>query len=228
MAIEIVFFDMGGVILRQPVEFVHREIERRLEIPEGALRWVSETDVRSRLNTGDLSVIDVAHRVKTEHALRCNVLEVWRRAYLDVMTVNRTVLELAEALSSMTQVGLITNVPDSHFEWNKERGVYEHFSPVIVSCLCHVEKPAKEIFEFALSAARVDAAASVFIDDRRGHLKTPRDLGFHTIHFRGLASVLQGLSALNIGDHRFDEWMSCRAWGEDTESGEPMFRHGST
>jgi putative hydrolase of the HAD superfamily len=66
------------------------------------------------------------------------------------------------------------------------------------SCWLGVAKPARRIYELALSLSQADPACSVFIDDREQNLPPARELGMHVIRFTSVPELRRALVALGV------------------------------
>ncbi len=93
---------------------------------------------------------------------------------------------------------LLSNVIQRHVDFNRKRGNYDHFSPVILSCEAGMRKPEKGIYELTLGKMGKRPGECVFIDDLPKYIATARGLGIKTILFESPGQVREELLALGV------------------------------
>lgn len=196
--IEAVIFDLGGVVLENPIEEFHRELEKLIGLAPHELDPWTEDPVKQELQIGKCSVQDVAREIEARFCLETELLPLWRETYSRVMSVDEEVVCLVKELKQHCRVALISNTTDVHAEINEERGLYDLFSPAVVSYREGCAKPDKRIFEIALDRMNIEANECVFIDDREEHLDTPKALGFCVVHYTGRDRLVEALHGLGV------------------------------
>jgi putative hydrolase of the HAD superfamily len=65
----------------------------------------------------------------------------------------------------------------------------ELFDFFISSCYVELRKPDPDIYKIALDTAQVSPDESVYIDDRLTYIEFAKNLGFETIHYKGIDSA---------------------------------------
>lgn len=145
-----------------------------------------------------MSAQEFSEIVKTNFRLDIDVLNKWREAYYQVMPINKKLLDLVSNLKKNFKVAIISNVPELHAQINKERGLFSHFEPALISCDIGLIKPQQEIFDLVLEKLNLDAGECIFIDDRMEHLDIPKEMGFKIIHFKNNQQLKDDLKTLGI------------------------------
>ena len=64
----------------------------------------------------------------------------------------------------------------------REYGVNDYFDRIFLSCAMHLAKPDPEIFRQALAKAGIQAADTLFIDDREDNCQGAASIGITTLH----------------------------------------------
>ena len=77
-------------------------------------------------------------------------------------------------------------------------GLVDIFSTFFSSCWLGVTKPAKRIYELALTLTQANPAHSLFIDDREQNLPPARALGMHTVRYVSPAQLVRDLAAHGV------------------------------
>ena len=195
--IKAIMFDLGGVMLKNKVEAVYKRLSKKLNVDFDSFKKLQKNH-KNEMLSGKISAKDFAEIIKNHFNLKVNVLEKWKEGYFEVMPVNNELIEFVEELKKNYVVGIISNVPELHAQINKERGVFSHFEPALISCDIGLVKPQKEIFELALEKLGLKAEECIFIDDRTEHLDVPKKMGFKTINYKNNKQLKKELLNLEI------------------------------
>jgi len=195
--IKAVIFDMGGVVLQNKSETVYRRLSEKLGIETDSFMELQE-QCKGKMMRGELSAKEFAEIIKKKFSTNTDIIREWKEAYIEVMTTNGGVLELAERLKKNYRVALITNAPELHIQINKERGLYSRFDPHILSCEVGMSKSQKEIFDLVLEKLGLGPEECVFIDDRGENLQIPEGMGFHVIHFKDNKQLEESFRKLDL------------------------------
>ncbi len=81
------------------------------------------------------------------------------------------------------QVALLSNVGSSHAGFLRDRGYYNDFSPILLSCELGVDKPDPRIYQILLSELQVAPEDCIFIDDKQENVNAAIALGIDGIVF---------------------------------------------
>jgi len=189
---------MGGVVLESKVEEVYTALAKDLSVDSGKLTQIFK-DHQGELLSGKMTAATFAE-------LAGDVLRIepgrfvkqWKESYLGVRVVNQEVFGLVKRLKYDYRVALVSNVSDLHAEINRERGLYTHFNPAILSCEEGCYKPQAEIFEIALRKLGTQSGHCVLIDDRKEQLDIPTQMGFRTIWYRSPGQLMRDLECHNV------------------------------
>lgn len=76
---------------------------------------------------------------------------------------------------------------------------FEQFDGIVVSGVEKLIKPDPTFFNVLLNRYDIKAEESVFIDDNAANIKTAKEMGFHTVHFKSpehLREELEGMGVL--------------------------------
>jgi putative hydrolase of the HAD superfamily len=94
----------------------------------------------------------------------------------------KEVYDLAKSLRAQgLKTGILSNVFAMGGRALRERGLFEGFDPVVLSCEAHAMKPEPEFYILAIEKVGVPAAEILFIDDRPEMVAGADRLGIHTL-----------------------------------------------
>ena len=110
------------------------------------------------------------------------------------LVIRPNVLALANKL---LRAGLVTAILsdtiDAHAKVLRDNGVYDTFSPVLLSYEIGIRKPAPEAFTYALRVLGIAPDEAIFIDDRSENVEGAQTVGIHGLVFRGPQQLEQEL-----------------------------------
>jgi putative hydrolase of the HAD superfamily len=192
-----VFFDFGGVVLTSPFEAFER-YERDHGLPGGFIRAINstnpDTNAWARMERGEVDVRSFVSLFEAEAEALGHRVD----GYAVIgMLAGRVRPAMVEAIARINAAGLITacltnnfNDPDrsgerhggrSAAEADEVRNVLAMFDHMVESSVVGVRKPEPDFYRRALAMARVQAEATVFLDDLGINLKPARAMGMTTI-----------------------------------------------
>ncbi len=74
----------------------------------------------------------------------------------------------------------------------------DYFKAFFSSCYLGVRKPEEQIYRLALEISQREPEECVLIDDRGLNLECAREFGIHTIQFKNVAQLREGLAEMGI------------------------------
>ncbi|UCC98461.1 MAG: HAD family phosphatase [Phycisphaerales bacterium] len=196
--IESVIFDWGGVLIDDP--------------RPGLLRYCAEAFGLSQENYTPAhdSFLDDFHKglISEETFWRQvgrklgkpapEVPSLWSEAFRSAYVPRPDVFCLASALRERGyRTALLSNTELPAVEFFGELG-YDMFDVLVFSCQEGLMKPERRIYEITLERLGSKAQRSVFIDDRRDHIRGAQEAGLNTILFESIGQVKRELAELAV------------------------------
>jgi FMN phosphatase YigB (HAD superfamily) len=200
-----IVFDFGGVLTGEPnreavVAFIQESFhfskeefekinqEKRLAVKQG--------------KTDEEFWISYAKNVGVE--LPSNWAVSFRSVMKDAIGVSREMYVLVDQLKEQKiPVALLSNIDERLSKLIRDFGLYEPFSPCLLSCEIGIEKPDLKAYEFLLNELRLPAEDVVFIDDRAENIEAAKAVGLDAILFESeqeLRKELRKRGVLNLSD----------------------------
>lgn len=100
--------------------------------------------------------------------------------HADIFERSRAVYKLAEQLRTHgIQTGILSNIYGIAARALRERGFYDGFDPVVLSCDEHLSKPDPEFYHIAIRTLGVQPSEILFIDDQQKCMPPAQALGMH-------------------------------------------------
>jgi epoxide hydrolase-like predicted phosphatase len=110
--------------------------------------------------------------------------------------------EMVEIVLRLRDLGCVTallsNTIKPHADFNRSRGNFMLFSPVILSCEVGMRKPEKGIYELALARIGKRPFECVFMDDNPKYVAPAKGLGMKTILLKSPGQARDEMRGLGL------------------------------
>lgn len=198
-AIELVAFDLGGVVLDSPLHEISR-FEAEWEVTPGSInRAVQDAGPEgawARLERGELGMERFVPLFRRDLAALgvdgVDIPDLMER--IEAVAVVRPVM--VQAVDRLREAGLQVAAVTNNWRSRAAEQVTSHFDLVIESHREGTRKPEERIYRLLVERSGVDPTGIVFLDDIGANLKTARALGMHTIKVDDPLPALDELSGL--------------------------------
>ncbi|MBR3826362.1 MAG: HAD family phosphatase [Alistipes sp.] len=175
-----IVFDLGGVVFaRDPRKFEPEFIEffSYILLPEMPKFW---EDYDRGVVTYDEVIASLADYNTCERELAERNL---RRSILTQEEIPATKSLIADLKAAGYSLYVLSNMSLEFIEFLRKKEVYSHFDGEVVSCMEHVVKPEKEIYNRLVERYGLKPEETLFIDDREKNTATARELGWQGYDF---------------------------------------------
>lgn len=195
---KVIIFDLGGVVVSSFGKEFILNASKKLKISKKELRNLIKK-YEPDLQKGRIDHIEFWNKILKDKKL--NVSEkitktLWIEPYKKYSKINKNVINLIKELKKDYIIGCISNSQEPHNTYNKKRGLFEYFSPCIISSQVGLRKPDKKIFQFFLKKAKCSPGGAIFIDDEKKLLVNANKLGIRTIHFKNYLQLKKDLNKI--------------------------------
>ena len=194
MAIEIVLFDLGGVLIELSTLQSMGRFFAGLSDDEVWRRWLACPWVR-RFERGHCGPEDFARGMVETWSMSTSP-EVFLEAFV---TWPRGLMpgarELARAARGRVTIGCLSNTNALHAERHtSEESVYELFDRRFLSHEIGLVKPDREIYDYVLAELGCPASKVLFLDDNQINVDGARRAGLHAERARGTSEARAALA----------------------------------
>lgn len=175
-----IVFDLGGVVFaRDPRKFEPEFIEffSYILLPEMPKFW---ENYDLGVVTYDEVIASLADYNTCERELAERNL---RRSILTQEEIPATKSLIADLKAAGYSLYVLSNMSLEFIEFLRKKEVYSHFDGEVVSCVEHVVKPEKEIYNRLVERYGLKPEETLFIDDRKKNTATARELGWQGYDF---------------------------------------------
>lgn len=184
--LETVFFDIGGVVVDAPMDNYGPLGAEAFGCPVTLLERLA-ADHLPHLERGAITSEVFWQRMcdsvrlsglSDEEVQPWRFKGFWESVLLESMTLHHSVIRMCKALKASVGVAALSNTIEEHASALQRLGVYEPFSPLILSCRVGSRKPEPEIYKEACRLAKTEPGRSLFIDDLEINCQAAEKLGF--------------------------------------------------
>jgi FMN phosphatase YigB (HAD superfamily) len=194
-AIEVLIFDVGGVIVPHDNEVLRRRLAGRCRLPDAEARIGAALRDR-RYETGELSIAAL-HQTLQRDAGYGLAWDGFVADWCSHLAVDEAMLAYVESLAARRRVLLFSNTNREHWDHllrltGGRLGGFEAY----LSHEIGAAKPAPAAFRIVAARAAVDPARALFFDDKDVNVAAARREGFRAEVFVGQAALARTLAML--------------------------------
>ena len=182
---EVVFWDLGGVLVRTEDRSKREAWEARLGMEPGHLdRMIFGGDLGKKASLGQADADDVWEWVRVELDLSHEegdqlIRDFWQGDDLDLELVG-----YIRGLRAQFQTGLISNAwPELREQLVDVWQIDDAFDDLVISAEVGLAKPDPAIYQLALDRMGVQAEQSVFVDDFESNIAAASEMGMRAVLF---------------------------------------------
>ncbi|MBS1496163.1 MAG: HAD family phosphatase [Bacteroidetes bacterium] len=180
-----IIFDFGGVLLNLDFNRTYTAFQQLgFSNFENMFTQYTANDLFKKLETGLVSPDEFYRELISAHpkVSKEEIEEAWNAMLLDYRLPS---LEYLKKLAQHHRLYLLSNTNAIHYDvftkrLQEETGISSpdvFFTKAYYSHLIHLRKPDKEIFEFVLKDAGINASDTLFIDDSYNNIEAASALG---------------------------------------------------
>jgi len=197
VGIDIVFFDLGGVILRTEHQAPREHLAERLGLSyEDLVRLVFESESARQASLGMVTAQQHWETVAARLGQPPSEIGRVREEFFGGDVLDRDLFDLILSLRPGRRTGLLSNAWLDLRDYVTKNKLADAFDAVIISAEVGLLKPQRQIFDLALRQLGVTPERAVLVDDTLLNVEAARGLGISGIHFRDPAQMRLELARL--------------------------------
>lgn len=192
--IRAVLFDYGGVLNPGGVADSHASIlGDHLGLD---LMPIQIEDLHHRFRRGAMSTEGFASAVNARFPNRVRDIDADTWQWPGIYTRHELVYDYAAKLRSCgITTGIVSNIWAPLADLLAQRGAYDDFNPLVLSCRVGLAKPDPRIYEFALQQLSFPPSEVLFVDDQTECLTAASTAGMQTLLATDQEQVATSLAA---------------------------------
>jgi HAD superfamily hydrolase (TIGR01509 family) len=175
-----IVFDLGRVVFAQDPQKSTDEFKQFFS-------YVSQTPMPQFWIDYDLGLSSF-DKVAEDLATYRNVEVGYARDMINLaISKQETIAPTGRLIGELKKAGyrlyVLSNMSREFIDFLRQQEVYANFDGEVISCEEGVAKPMPEIYDLLLNRFSLDAADTLFIDDRKENVEAAARKGIHTFHF---------------------------------------------
>jgi putative hydrolase of the HAD superfamily len=200
--IEVVLFDVGGVVARAEDPLLVAALEAQLGLVQGGLAdLLYQGDHWHDLSVGKLEEEAywqiLARRVgQTPEQVREMLYPVW--GPVGQAGIDTAVIALVRQARTQVRTAILSNATLALEQYLAQHGVADLFDPILNSARVGLRKPDPAAFQHALAVIGVAPDAVLFVDDKPRNTRVARELGIPSVDFAGAGALAAVLAQYGI------------------------------
>ena len=175
-----VVFDLGRVVFAQDPNKSSDEFKQFFS-------YVQQTPMPQFWVDYDLGVSSLDDVVRELSAYRGVEEDYARELILLAISRQETIAPTAALIADLKRAGyrlfVLSNMSREFIDYLHKQEVYANFEGDVVSCEVGVVKPMPQIYDMLLEKFSLNAAETIFIDDRRENVEAAEAKGIMAFHF---------------------------------------------
>ncbi|MGH7453014.1 MAG: HAD family hydrolase [bacterium] len=198
--IQIVIFDLGGVLIDWNPRYLYRKLMKSEAEIEHFLSHICTPAWNAQQDAGRPFHEGVTVLIKQYPQYR-ELIEAYHQRWEE--TLGDALWESVEIFRQIKSAGLpvyaLTNWSAETFPYTRKRFSFLHeFDGIVVSGEEKVAKPEARLFHILLERYKIEASTALYIDDNADNIATAKQLGLHSIHFQNAPQLRQALQELKV------------------------------
>ena len=175
-----IVFDLGRVVFAQDPQKSTDEFKQFFS-------YVSQTPMPQFWIDYDLGLSSF-DKVTEDLAAYRNVEVGYARDMINLaISKQETIAPTGRLIGELKKAGyrlyVLSNMSREFIDFLRQQEVYANFDGEVISCEEGVAKPMPEIYDLLLNRFSLDAADTLFIDDRKENVEAAARKGIQTFHF---------------------------------------------
>ncbi len=195
--IKAVIFDWGGVLIDETLGKMDKYCAGILGVKVENYNVARQKDFDD-FARGDITEDEFWQMVCGELDIDMPSIEsLWGDAVEEVFNERLEMFELMEELKRKGyKIGFLSNTEMPAVEYWKRNNYEKYFDEAIFSCVEHIAKPDREIYQMICNRMDVLPEESVFIDDKYEFVEGAREIGMKGVVFEDVQQVKKELDIL--------------------------------
>lgn len=197
MNFRVVFFDLGGVIVRTEYQAPRQRLADRLGLDyEDLVKVVFDSPTARQASLGEIRTEQHWEAVARRFGLPAVEAQVIRDEFFAGDVVDHALVDFLRSLRPRCKTGLISNAFPDLRDYILRMGFADAFDHMVISAEVGVMKPEARIFHLALEALNAKPEEAIFVDDFAENVDAARALGMCGIQFKEPERTLTKLKQL--------------------------------
>ena len=199
--IEVIFFDIGGVLLHIHPEKMIKRIAAITNNPFPVVQDSFPDDAHDAYERGQITDHEWFNSFKSSLPNKSNLTEnkFWE-AWSMLLGKETNVTDILIKLKKSYRVWLLSNTNPSHIinEVENNNVFPQLVDGAVYSFNVGYRKPEQDIYKIACDLADTAPERCVFIDDLEDNIRGANNIGLHGIHYRNTPDLKSNLKSLKI------------------------------
>ena len=192
-----IIFDWGGVLIDETLGKMDKYCAGILGVSVESYNIARQVGFND-FARGDITEDEFWQMVCGELNIKMpDVESLWGDAVEEVFNEKERMFELIEKLKREGyKIGFLSNTEMPAVEYWKKNGYEKYFDEAVFSCVEHVAKPDREIYELICKRLEVLPEEAIFIDDKIEFIEGAQNIGMKGILFENCQQVKSDVDKL--------------------------------
>ena len=200
-SIEVIFFDIGGVLLHIHPEKMLKHISMITSVPFEIVKKNFPEDDHDTYERGQITDSDWFKLYKNSLPINNNLTEnqFWE-AWSMLLGDETDVIDILIRLKKSYKIWILSNTNSRHIKNEIEN---KYVFPKLVDGAIYSydvghRKPEQKIYQIACERAQIDPERCVFIDDLKDNISGAINAGLNSIHYNNTTQLKKDLKIMSL------------------------------
>jgi putative hydrolase of the HAD superfamily len=198
MAIELIIFDLGRVLVDFDFKRVIRSLKKFTTLSEKQIHdHFVKTPLWDSFERGRITPAEFFVKLKKDLKLKKLSFEQFAPLWNSIFTEKHDTVTILRELRAHYRIAMLSNVNIMHWQYVQSRHSFMNwFDHPVASYAVGYRKPDAEIFRIVLRQANIPPQRAVFIDDLESHIHAAKAVGLRAYQFITAEQLRQDLGDL--------------------------------
>ncbi len=195
----VLLFDCGGVICKPDQNAMYEWIQKTLYLSSHEMKLLIDSMEQAQREGIYDKIFWREYEISHGIALPEDWFEMLGDCYVASIHEMPGMVQLIKGLQSKGfKTPMLSNIAERHARVLAEKGIYDLFHPVFLSCSIGAWKPDRLAFDYVLDQLQITPQECIFIDDEIQNIRAARELGIDAILFESAEQLQAELSSRNL------------------------------
>ncbi len=190
-------FDWGDVVAIMDTEGFAKTIAERHGITTDKFHSI-ELGHRIKNNSGVLTDLQYVKAINKDLGLKLKKKEFFKEFLEGFIKMNEELIEVIKKLKNNYNIIMLTNNNEGFMKYVKTVEFSHLFDKIYNSYDHKMAKPDPKFFNKVLKDTKLKAGECIFVDDNENNIKSAKQLGFKTVHYKSFEDFVVRIASMGI------------------------------
>ncbi len=190
-------FDWGDVVAIMDTRGFAKTVAERHGLTGDQFHKI-ELGHRIKNNAGQLTDLQYVKAINKDLGLKLKKKEFFKEFLEGFVKMNSELIEIIKKLKTNYKIIMLTNNNENFMVYVKTVEFSHLFDKIYNSYDHKMAKPDPKFFSKVLKDTKLKAEECIFVDDNENNIKSAKQLGFKTVHYKSFEDFVVRIASMGI------------------------------